>query len=65
MSLTITFGWLGLMASSPAIGAIAGPDKANLPQALLIFPLFSLAMVCVHLVLRGFLLKNMRAGDGN
>ncbi len=57
MSIVVTFGWLGLMASSPAIGAIAGSDKSNLAQALLIFPAFSLAMVCIHLMLRRFQLR--------
>lgn len=57
MSLTITTGWLGLMSSSPVIGAIAGADKSNLAQALLIFPAFSLAMVIIHLTLRRFLLR--------
>jgi fucose permease len=60
MSLVVTAGWMGLIVSSPAIGAIAGADKSNLPQALLLFPLLSAAMVILHLVLR----KQLKSAGG-
>jgi fucose permease len=50
MGIVITCGWLGLALSSRVIGAIA--SASTLRRALLLIPLFSLAMVLVNLVLR-------------
>ena len=55
MGIAITFGWIGLAVSSNIIGDLAGPTKANLGNALLILPAFSVVMVFVSLVLRSFL----------
>lgn len=57
MGIVITCGWLGLVVSSPIIGAIAGKDNANLGTALLLLPVFSIAMVLVNLALRPMLAK--------
>jgi fucose permease len=57
MGIVITCGWLGLVVSSPIIGAVAGKDNANLGTALLILPAFSVAMVIVNLALRPMLAK--------
>ena len=57
MGIVITSGWLGLVVSSPIIGAVAGQGNANLGRALLILPAFSIAMVLVNLGLRPMLAK--------
>lgn len=57
MGIVITCGWLGLVVSSPIIGAVAGKDNANLGTALLLLPAFSIAMVLVNLALRPALNK--------
>ncbi len=57
MGIVITCGWLGLVVSSPIIGAVAGKDNSNLGQALLLLPAFSVAMVLVNLGLRPMLAK--------
>jgi fucose permease len=57
MGIVITCGWIGLAASSPIIGALAGTDPANLKNALLLLPAFSVAMVLVNLALRPMLKK--------
>ncbi len=50
MSIVITCGWLGLVVSSPIIGALAKGDQYH--RALLLLPLFSLLMILVNLALR-------------
>jgi fucose permease len=57
MGIVITCGWLGLVVSSPIIGAVAGEGNKNLGQALLLLPAFSVAMVLVNLGLRPMLAK--------
>jgi fucose permease len=57
MGIVITCGWLGLVVSTPIIGAVAGQDNANLGQALLLLPAFSVAMVLVNLALRPMLAR--------
>ena len=57
MGIVMTCGWLGLMVSSPIIGAVAGVGNANLGKALLLLPAFSVAMVLVNLALRPMLAK--------
>jgi fucose permease len=57
MGIVITCGWLGLVVSSPIIGAVAGQGNANLGRALLLLPAFSIAMVLVNLGLRPMLAK--------
>lgn len=52
MGIVITCGWIGLAVSSKIIGSIAGADEANLTQALLVLPAFSVAMILVNLALR-------------
>jgi fucose permease len=61
MGIVITCGWLGLVISSPIIGAVAGRDNANLGQALLLLPAFSVAMVLVNLALRPMLARHSNA----
>jgi fucose permease len=56
MGIVITCGWIGLAVSSPIIGSIAGTgESANLKNALLVLPIFSVIMVLVNLVLRPML----------
>jgi hypothetical protein len=57
MGIVITCGWLGLVVSSPIIGAIAGQGNTSLGKALLLLPAFSVAMVLVNLTLRPMLKK--------
>jgi fucose permease len=57
MGIVITCGWLGLLVSSPIIGAVAGQGNANLGTALLLLPAFSVAMVLVNLALRPMLAR--------
>ena len=52
MGLVITAGWAGLAVGSRMIGAIAGSDEANLANALLLFPVFSLIMIGISLAIR-------------
>jgi fucose permease len=45
--IAVTAGWLGLVVSSPIIGGIAGADPRRLKKALLVLPVFSIAMFAV------------------
>ena len=47
----VTFGWLGLVVSSPIIGGIAGADPKRLKKALLILPAASVIMLLDALAL--------------
>lgn len=58
MGIVITFGWIGLAASSPIIGAVSGADSSNLKNALLLLPACSALMVLVNLVLRPVLSRS-------
>ncbi|HBY60848.1 MAG TPA: hypothetical protein DEH78_13580 [Solibacterales bacterium] len=51
MGIAITCGWIGLAASSPLIGAIAGSDPRGLKRGLLVLPAAGAAMVLVSLAL--------------
>ena len=51
MGIVITCGWIGLTVSSSIIGSIAGEDKSNLPAALNIFPICSVIMLVLLIVL--------------
>lgn len=55
MGIVITCGWIGLAVSSRIIGAIAGEDPKRLKKALLVLPVFSVAMIVVNLILRTML----------
>ncbi len=55
MGIVITFGWIGLAASSRTIGAIAGSGSSNLKTALLILPAASILMIVVNLAVRPML----------
>jgi fucose permease len=57
MGIVITCGWVGLLVSSPIIGAVAGQGNANLGSALLLLPVFSIAMMLVNLALRPMLAR--------
>jgi fucose permease len=57
MGIVITCGWVGLLVSSPIIGAVAGQGNKNLGTALLLLPAFSVAMVLVNLALRPMLAR--------
>jgi len=61
MGIVITFGWIGLMVSSPIIGGIAGDDPKRLQVALLILPIFSVIMIVLNLILRPVLAKERSA----
>jgi fucose permease len=52
MGIAITCGWLGVVASSPVIGWLAGPTKTGLQVALLALPAASALMVVVNLALQ-------------
>ncbi len=60
MGIVITCGWIGLVVSSPIIGAIAGEDPKGLKTALLVLPAVSVLMVLVNLALRPALAKAAR-----
>ena len=59
MGIVITCGWIGLLVSSPIIGAIAGGSDANLKSALLLLPACSVLMVLVNLALRPALKQHL------
>ena len=61
MGVVITCGWIGLAVSSKIIGGIAGGDDTRLKTALLVLPVFSLAMIVVNLILRPVLAKSRQA----
>ena len=48
--IAATAGWLGLVVSSPIIGAIAGDDPKRLKKALLVLPAFSVVMAVLAVV---------------
>ena len=54
MGIVITCGWLGLVVSSPIIGAVSH----DLGKSLLLLPAFSGAMILVNLALRPALKKS-------
>jgi fucose permease len=49
--IALTFGWFGLVVSSPIIGGIAGDDPKGLKKALLLLPCASAIMAVVALAL--------------
>jgi hypothetical protein len=53
MGVVITSGWLGLAVSSRIIGNVA--NASGLRTALLLLPIFSVAMVVVNVVMRPLL----------
>jgi fucose permease len=59
MGIVITCGWIGLLVSSPIIGAVAGGSDTNLKTALLIIPVCSVLMILVNLALRPMLKKHV------
>lgn len=61
MGIVITSGWIGLVVSSPVIGALAGDDPTGLRTALLVLPVLSCAMIIVNLALRPALRKEQQA----
>jgi fucose permease len=61
MGIAITCGWIGLAISSPIIGRITA--GSTLQKALLLLPIFSLAMILVNLVLRPAMRRPARSRD--
>jgi fucose permease len=57
MGIVITSGWLGLVLSSPLIGALAGDDPKGLSTGLLVLPVFSVIMIVVNVILRPLMTK--------
>ncbi len=53
LGIVITFGWVGLVVSSPIIGSVSA--GSTLHRALLLLPFFSLVMIVTNLVLRALL----------
>jgi hypothetical protein len=49
--IALTFGWFGLVVSSPLIGSMAGDDPKGLKKALLLLPAASVIMAVVALAL--------------
>lgn len=45
IGIVVTFGWLGLVVSSPIIGGVAGADPKRLKKALLLLPAASVIML--------------------
>ncbi|MCW5964436.1 MAG: MFS transporter [Bryobacterales bacterium] len=52
MGIVITFGWVGILVSSPIIGSIAGSDATQYKTALLILPAGAVIMFLLALVLK-------------
>ena len=52
MGIVITFGWVGILVSSPIIGAIAGNDATQYKTALLILPAGAVIMFLLALALK-------------
>lgn len=52
MGIVITFGWVGILVSSPIIGSIAGDDATQYKNALLILPAGAVIMFFLALVLK-------------
>lgn len=52
MGIVITFGWLGILVSSPIIGSIAGSDATQYKTALLILPAGAVIMFLLALALK-------------
>ncbi len=61
MGIVITSGWLGLVVSSPIIGAIAGTDPQGLQNGLMVLPVFSVIMIGVNVILRPMMVKAVAA----
>jgi len=57
MGITITSGWLGVVASSWLIGLIAGNHGDHLRLALLLLPVFSVTMMVINLGMRPMLAR--------
>ena len=57
MGIVITFGWIGLVVSSPIIGGVAGDDPTQLKTALILLPVFAVVMIVVNVILRPVLAK--------
>ncbi len=51
IGIAVTCGWLGLVASSPIIGSIAGTEASGLKKALLLLPAAGALMVGVSFLL--------------
>jgi fucose permease len=51
IGLAVTCGWLGLVASSPIIGSVAGSEATGLKKALLLLPAAGVLMLLVTLAL--------------
>jgi fucose permease len=51
IGIAVTCGWLGLVASSPIIGGVAGSEAAGLKKGLLLLPAAGVLMVLVSLAL--------------
>jgi fucose permease len=62
MGIVITSGWLGVVASSWLIGLIAGNDEGHLRMALMLLPVFSIAMIAINLGLRPLLARARARG---
>jgi fucose permease len=52
MGIVITFGWVGILVSSPIIGSIAGEDATKYATALLILPAGAVIMFLLAIVLK-------------
>lgn len=52
MGIVITFGWVGILVSSPIIGSIAGDDATQYKTALLILPAGAVIMFFLALLLK-------------
>ncbi|MCC6265717.1 MAG: MFS transporter [Bryobacterales bacterium] len=58
MGIVITAGWVGILVSSPIIGAIAGTDATQYKTALLILPAGAVIMFVLALALKPMAAKH-------
>lgn len=59
MGIVITAGWVGILVSSPIIGAIAGTDATQYKTALLILPAGAVIMFLLALALKPMAAKHL------
>ncbi|MCZ2156929.1 MAG: MFS transporter [Bryobacterales bacterium] len=59
MGIVITAGWVGILVSSPIIGAIAGTDATQYKTALLILPAGAVLMFFLALLLKPMTAKHV------
>ena len=59
MGIVITFGWVGILVSSPIVGSIAGDDATQYKTALLILPAGAVIMFLLAILLKPMTAKKV------